>query len=132
MKFMPRFRFLAASVVAASIVAALGVPGNPSRADDAAPARPETAAPLPSTVDLRPEFEKWGLPPRNQGRRPTCSVFTIAGALELAVARQEKRGERLSVEFLNWAANQTRRGNRDGYMPYAYAQAYMNDAVWIE
>jgi C1A family cysteine protease len=21
---------------------------------------------------------------------------------------------------------------RDGYMPYAYARAYMNDAVWID
>ena len=26
----------------------------------------------------------------------------------------------------------TNRGGRDGYMPYEYARAYMNDAVWIE
>ena len=26
----------------------------------------------------------------------------------------------------------TNRGGADGNMPYAYAQAYMNDAVWIE
>ncbi|MCW5552977.1 MAG: C1 family peptidase [Verrucomicrobiae bacterium] len=72
------------------------------------------SAELPAAADLRPEFEQWGLLPRSQGSRPTCSVFTIAGALEFAVARRQNRGERLSVEFLNWAANQTRRGNRDG------------------
>ncbi len=26
----------------------------------------------------------------------------------------------------------TNNGGRDGFMPYAYAQAYMNDAVWID
>ena len=26
----------------------------------------------------------------------------------------------------------TNRGGRDGFMPYHYAQAYLNDAVWIE
>jgi len=26
----------------------------------------------------------------------------------------------------------TNRGGRDGFMPYSYARAYMNDAVWIE
>jgi len=66
------------------------------------------------TVDLRPEFAKWGLTPRSQGRRPTCSVFTFTGALEFAVATERQKGERLSVEFLNWAANQTGRGARDG------------------
>jgi hypothetical protein len=25
----------------------------------------------------------------------------------------------------------TNRGGRDGYMPYEYAKAYMNDALWI-
>lgn len=96
------------------LLSALGVLGNPAWADESTPAHPEAAEPLPSTVDLRREFEQWGLSPRNQGSRPTCSVFTIAGALEFALARRQNRGERLSVEFLNWAANQTRRGNRDG------------------
>jgi len=26
----------------------------------------------------------------------------------------------------------TNHGGRDGFMPYAYARAYMNDALWIE
>jgi len=67
-----------------------------------------------SSVDLRPKLEGWGLKARNQGSRPTCSVFTFTGALEFAVAKAQGRGERLSVEYLNWAANQTRRNARDG------------------
>jgi hypothetical protein len=66
------------------------------------------------TVDLRPKFEEWGLRPRSQGNRPTCSVFAIAGALEFAMASGRQPGERLSVEFLNWSANQTGRRARDG------------------
>lgn len=71
-------------------------------------------ATLATKIDLRPQFEMWGLKPRQQGNRPTCSVFTFTGALEFALAHQRQQGERLSVEFLNWAANQTRRGARDG------------------
>ncbi|HWI58958.1 MAG TPA: hypothetical protein VNZ22_17165 [Bacillota bacterium] len=41
-------------------------------------------------------------------------MFTMAGALEFAVARHEGRGTRLSVEFLNWAANQTCGDAHDG------------------
>jgi hypothetical protein len=41
-------------------------------------------------------------------------VFTVAGALEFAVARKEGRTPRLSVEFLNWAANQVRGRQQDG------------------
>jgi len=66
----------------------------------------ETAvAPLPSSTDLRPEFTKWNLPSRRQGRRPTCSAFAVTGALEFALARHRGHGEVLSVEFLNWASN---------------------------
>lgn len=43
--------------------------------------------------------------PRRQGDRPTCSVFTMASALEFAAARRLGLSPRLSVEFLNWAAN---------------------------
>ncbi len=69
---------------------------------------------LPLAVDLRPKFARWELPPRQQGRRPTCSVFTVVGALEYAVASKEGNGIRLSVEFLNWAANQATRQTKDG------------------
>ena len=66
------------------------------------------------SVDLRPAFEKWGLGPRFQGKRNTCSVFTVAGALEYAMASRDNRGTRLSVEFLNWASNQALRDTEDG------------------
>ena len=92
-------------------VLGLGLIANPA----ATAATNSTALqPLPAKVDLRPKFDEWGLPPRNQGSRPTCSVFTFTGELEFAVANAQQRGERLSVEFLNWAANQTGRGARDG------------------
>jgi hypothetical protein len=66
----------------------------------------------PSSVDLRPRFEKLGLTPRQQGRRGTCSVFTIAGALEYALAK--RKGTRLSVEFLNWAGRKVANRGADG------------------
>jgi hypothetical protein len=69
---------------------------------------------LPSSVDLNPSFRKSGLEPRAQGKRPTCSVFVVAQALELAVARKTGRGRRLSVEFLNWASNDATGKPRDG------------------
>lgn len=74
----------------------------------------ETATNLPASVDLRPAFKQWGLPVRSQGSRGTCSVFTMTGALEFALARQHHAGTVLSVEFLNWAANATRTQTRDG------------------
>jgi hypothetical protein len=65
-------------------------------------------------VDLRAEFESLGLGPRPQGGRGTCSVFTTCSALEWAIARQRNRPERLSAEFLNWAASQAAGGPSDG------------------
>lgn len=83
-------------------------------ADEKAPKADASPQPLPAKIDLRPRFEQWGLEPRQQGKRSTCSVLTFTGALEFAVANQRQQGERLSVEYLNWAANQTRRNVRDG------------------
>jgi hypothetical protein len=65
-------------------------------------------------VDLRPAFEKWGLGPRVQGKRNTCSVFTVTGALEYALASKTDHATRLSVEFLNWASNQAAHDTDDG------------------
>ena len=81
---------------------------------DAAATAPAEMKPLPAEIDLRPRFEGWGLIPRSQGGRPTCSVFTFANALEFSVASAGQSRGRLSVEFLNWSANQTRRTARDG------------------
>jgi C1A family cysteine protease len=96
-----------------------------------AEARPAKESPAePSSVDLRPKFEKWGLDRRRQGPRGTCSVFTVTGALEYALAKRANRGTRLSVEFLNWAghkaANRTADGGFfselwDGYEAYGIA-----------
>jgi len=61
---------------------------------------------LPAEVDLRPQFARWELAPRRQGRRNTCSVFVTAAALEFALARHRDAGAPLSVEYLNWACNQ--------------------------
>jgi hypothetical protein len=74
------------------------------------------AAPAGSAtgVDLRPALEKWGLPPRVQGKRNTCSVFAVTGALEYAMASRNGHGTRLSVEFLNWASNQALHEMNDG------------------
>ena len=71
-----------------------------------------STASLPTSVDLRPEFDQAQLARRLQGARPTCSVFTVAGALEFAVVKRQGHCPRLSVEFLNWAANQAC-GDRD-------------------
>jgi len=60
----------------------------------------------PAEKDLRPELKKAGVTPRQQGARGTCSVFTIAAALEYAFAKSNKPAGRLSVEYLNWASNQ--------------------------
>ncbi len=75
------------------------------------PSAPRAPAPA---VDLRPRFQQWGLAARKQGSRPTCSVFTLTGGLEYALACRRGRGERLSVEYLNWAANQVRSNAGDG------------------
>lgn len=60
----------------------------------------------PKEVDLRPQFARWNLAPRRQGRRNTCSVFVTAAALEFALAKYRDAGAPLSVEYLNWACNQ--------------------------
>lgn len=67
---------------------------------------PATSPQLPKEVDLRPQFREFGLVPRVQGHRGTCSVFTTVGALEFALAKRQGKGTPLSVEYLNWACNE--------------------------
>ena len=69
---------------------------------------------IPAKVDLRPVLEEFGMAPRVQGARPTCSVFTVVGAIEFAAAKRQGQTPRLSVEFLNWAANKTCGDSADG------------------
>ncbi len=87
---------------------------EPVRVEPAAAASPARVAELPATIDLRSTFQRLGLGPRVQGARPTCSVFTVTGALEFAAARHAGQCPRLSVEFLNWTANQVRGHEGDG------------------
>lgn len=68
----------------------------------------------PKDVDLRPHLDKWGLTPRVQGGRGTCSVFAVVGAMEYVLADKQGRGTRLSVEFLNWASNEATKTAEDG------------------
>jgi len=70
------------------------------------PAKQSQPAAPPGSVDLRSIFRNWGLAPRAQGARGTCSAFVVTEALEYALASQRRCGTRLSVEFLNWASNQ--------------------------
>ena len=86
----------------------------PVNATEAKEAKDAKAADAATSADLRPAFEKWGLPPRVQGGRGTCSVFTMTGALEYALASHAGEGTRLSVEYLNWAKNVALIRTQDG------------------
>lgn len=69
---------------------------------------------LPKTVDLRPDFERFGYLQRSQGARGTCSVFATLEAIEFEIARLEGKATPLSVEFSNWAANDMTPRKDDG------------------
>jgi hypothetical protein len=57
---------------------------------------------LAEKVDLRQRFADYGLHPRNQGRRPSCSIFAVSSSLGFALAENGDSG-RLSEEYLLWA-----------------------------
>jgi hypothetical protein len=62
--------------------------------------------PPPSTVDLGPKFQKFGLTPLRQGARGDCSLFAITALVELELAKSAPdKVKRLSEEFLIWAAH---------------------------
>lgn len=79
-------------------------------------AAPPASAPAtpPTAVDLRSELTSMGLGPRSQGPRGTCSIFTTCSAIEFALAEKRGKPERLSVEFVNWAAGQAAGHPSDG------------------
>jgi len=94
----------------AGLVVAVALPLGSLAAEKSSSQEKVVAA---NSVDLRPEFKRLGLDVRSQGDRNTCSVFTMAGALEFALAKRGKT-EPLSVEFLNWASNDAARRTEDG------------------
>lgn len=71
-------------------------------------------AALPPRADLATEFTRLGILPQSQGKRDTCSLFAIAGVADFESARRSASNERMSVEFLTWAANAAtgRRGDQ--------------------
>ena len=98
--------------VGASALAAVRSSADPA---DISVAQTEPMPPsLPKAVDLRSQLLQWGLVPRRQGPRGTCSVFTAVGALECAAAKVRQQGTRLSVEFLNWAGHRAADRTADG------------------
>lgn len=58
-------------------------------------------------IDLRPKFFELGLGVKDQGRRPSCSVFAIVSALEFQNAELNGTAEKFSEEYLIWAARKT-------------------------
>ena len=101
--------FLAAMTFIAVAGATPGLADEPSTEKTAA-----ASAKLPPSVDLRPFFSRWGLALRVQGERNTCSLFAVCGAVEYAVGSKQNARPPLSVEFLNWAGNQTGKETLDG------------------
>jgi hypothetical protein len=58
-------------------------------------------------VDLRTRYNELGLWIKNQGARPSCSVFAIVSALEFQSAEIHGTAERFSEEYLLWATRKT-------------------------
>jgi len=56
-------------------------------------------------VDLRPKMRELGLFTKSQGRRPSCSVFAVVGALEYQAA-QAGQPTQFSEEYAIWATRQ--------------------------
>jgi hypothetical protein len=58
-------------------------------------------------VDLRPKYSELGLNVKNQGARPSCSVFAVVSALEFQNAQLTGKAEHFSEEYLLWATCKT-------------------------
>lgn len=61
-------------------------------------------------VDLRPRFRELGLFAKDQGRRPSCSVFAVVSALEYIQAENTGEAVKFSEEYLIWATGRTIQG----------------------
>jgi hypothetical protein len=116
MKPAPYLAGLLLACLAFSFTNRLGPMVNAVAAETASPAPANAASSdlFPPSIDLRPSLDQRGLTPRRQGARPTCSVFTMAGAIEFAVACRQGHVARLSIEFLNWAGNEVIHERQDG------------------
>ncbi len=54
-------------------------------------------------VDFRPRFRELGLYAKDQGRRPSCSVFAVVSAMEFIHAENTGKVDKFSEEYLIWA-----------------------------
>lgn len=68
----------------------------------------EPATVLPN-VDLRPTFFSLKIGVKNQGRRPSCSVFALVSALEFQNGESKGEAEKFSEEYLSWATRKITR-----------------------
>jgi len=68
-------------------------------------------------VDLRPVFIEHSLYLKNQGARPSCSIFAVVSVLEYEYARRFGSTDQLSEEYLIWAFQRAFPGKpiNDGY-----------------
>jgi hypothetical protein len=57
------------------------------------------------TVDLRPLFKEYHLPPPDQGATPSCAVHTVLGAVEFANAKVTTKPEKFSAAYGVWATS---------------------------
>ncbi|HCF96101.1 MAG TPA: hypothetical protein DEW46_13665 [Verrucomicrobia bacterium] len=90
----------------------------------------ESAASL--VIDLRPRFEEYGLSPRGQGARGTCSVFVVNSAYEYLFARAGGSRIRISPEFINWASNQVSHDGGDGSFFYHALEGVIRHGICAE
>lgn len=101
-------------------------PAPPAAVARKTPARPNPTRPSPSPVattsrldqlflayaeepeiranqSLQADYIRLNLSVKNQGRRPSCSIYAIVGALEFQNAQLNGTLEKLSEEYLLWA-----------------------------
>ncbi|MBI2518330.1 MAG: C1 family peptidase [Opitutae bacterium] len=64
-------------------------------------------AAVQTEIDLRPKFFALELSVKNQGRRPSCAIFSIVSALEFQNAELAGHAEKFSEEYLTWAVRKT-------------------------
>ena len=62
---------------------------------------------LKNEVDLRSSMASLNLSVKDQGRRPSCAIFSIVSALEYQNALLAGRAEKFSEEYLIWAVRRT-------------------------
>lgn len=88
---------------------------------------------VPREVNLIRDFQKFGILPRVQGDRDTCSLFAITALAEFESARNSQPPHpRLSEEFLTWAAKAATAHKQDQAMFYEAVQGLNRFGICAE